>query len=57
MINKIKTLYKGYKGYLENGGELSFANWLIKENQFYLFGRYIDHKKLSDIDFYTEPST
>lgn len=53
IIGKIKALYQEYK---EDKKGLCLADWLIKEEQFYLFYKYIGDNKLRNIDFYSKPS-
>ena len=55
IIEKIEDFYEDYK---DNKKGLSFTNWLLKEEQFYLFYAYIGDFRLglSYDDFYSEPS-
>jgi len=53
IMEKIKTLFKEYE---KDKKGLCFADWLIKEKQFYLFYKYIGDYNLRNIDFYSKPS-
>ena len=53
IIGKIKTLFIKY---IKDKKGLCFADWLIKEEQFYLFYKYIGREEIREIDFYSIPT-